>query len=273
MPYKTLLTHVPADRHFTTHLPMVAGIARTLDLEVVGLGAQAPWPYADDRGDGSSEFRKIVAATKADLAIAAELFRDAFAGEPRVRTRWREAVGYPDNVTPVHARLADLVVAYHDPSGEASVYAAPDNLVMLSGCPVLLTPRTPSAFVGERLLLAWKNTRETRAALAAALPLLQRARRVLLAAVCEDSRVGDVEVELADVSARLARHGVQGVTALVEVGAHGSAGQRLLRMAEVDGSDLIVAGGYGHSRLREWVLGGVTRDLMADGARYLLLNH
>lgn len=272
MSYKTLLTHVPADRRFTTHLPMVADVARAVGLEVVGLGAQAPWPYADDRGEGS-EFGKILAATRADLAVAAELFRDAFKDEPQLRTRWREAVGYPDNVVPAHAHLADLIVAYHDPSGEASAYAAPDNLLMQSGCPVLLTPRKPSVFVGERILLAWKNTRETRRALATSLPLLRRAHRVLLAAVCEDGRVGDVEVELADVADRLARHGVQGVTSLVEVGAHGSAGPRLLRMAEVDASDLIVAGGYGHSRLREWALGGVTREFLGDAGRYVFLSH
>jgi nucleotide-binding universal stress UspA family protein len=270
---KRLLTHVPCDREFTSHLEMTAGVARRLGLDVVGLGAEAPWPYPDDQHTGSSDFKRILASTKADIAVAAELFRDAFNDEALVATSWREQVGYPDNVVPRHARVADLVVAYRNGVAEASVYARPDNLVMACGAPVLLLPRRTTAFSCERILLAWKNTRETRRALLDALPVLKLASRVLVAAICGDAEVANVEAELADVADRLTRQGVKGVATLVEVGARGADGVRLLRLAGIEESDLIVAGGYGHSRLHEWALGGVTQDLIAHDERYVLLSH
>lgn len=273
MSFKSLLTHVVDDRGCSSRLRMTASVARVLGAEVIGLGAQAPWPYAtgDDRGGGEA-YGKILADTRRSMDAAGQLFRERL-NDPAIASSWRTEVGYPDEVVPRHARAADLILAYPTRGDvDRSVYAPPDTLVMEAGLPVLLLPEREAEFRAGRVLLAWKNTREARRAISVTMPLLKLSQKVLVVAICEERETATVEQELSDVSQRLARHGVS-VTTLVEIGAHGPAGGNLLRMAETDKSDLIVTGGYGHSRLREWVLGGVTRDLIADGARYVLFSH
>ena len=210
----------------------------------------------------------------ADRVVAFRVDHSAKPLAPHAETgkRYAEAKRLLDDVIAKHARAADLVVGYPARRGvDRALYATPDGLLMEAGLPILLIPAAEVEFRAETVLLAWKNTQEARRAISVAMPLLQKAERVLVAAVCRDREVATIEQELADVAARLARHGVK-VATLVEVEAPGAAGRRLLHIAEADKSDLIVAGGYGHSRLREWALGGVTRDLIADGRRFVLLS-
>jgi nucleotide-binding universal stress UspA family protein len=193
--------------------------------------------------------------------------------EPGITTAWRAEVGYPDAVMAKHARRADLIVAYRTRGdADTSVYATPDDLVMEAGLPVLLLPTNEAEFQAKAVLLAWKNTPEMRRAISVAMPVLRDAERVLVAAVCRAAQIMAVEQELADVAERLAKNGVR-ATVLAQAAAPGAAGPKLRGIAEAHGSDLIVAGAYGHSRLREWMLGGATRDLIADGRRYVLLSH
>ncbi len=271
MSFKSILAHVVEDRGCSSRLRMTASVARVLGAEVIGLGAQAPWPYATGDDRGGEAYQKILDATRRSMDAAGQLFRERL-NDPAIASSWRTEVGYPDEVVPRHARAADLILAYPTRGDvDRSVYTPPDTLVMEAGLPVLLLPEREADFRAERILLGWKNTREARRAISVTLPLLKMAQRVLVAAICDERETETVEQELADVTGRLARHGVN-VTTLVEIGAHGPAGANLLRMAQTDKSDLIVTGGYGHSRLREWVLGGVTRDLIADGQRYVLLS-
>ncbi len=84
-----------------------------------------------------------------------------------------------------HARAADLVIAYPTRGQvDRTLYATPDALVMETGLPVLLLPRKERAFRADRILVAWKNTRESRRALSTTLPLLKQSGRVLIAAIC-----------------------------------------------------------------------------------------
>jgi nucleotide-binding universal stress UspA family protein len=241
MSFKALITHVVSDRGCASRLAMTRSVARALGAEVIGVGAQAPWPYGEVQDARGGEFKRLVAAARGRIAQAETEFRGSMAGHG-VGHSWRGEVGHPDVVVTRHARAADLM------------------------------PTTETPFAADSILLAWKNTRETRRAVSLALPLLQSARRVVVAAVCRAGDLEAVEQELADLSDRLSRHGVK-ATSLAEVGAPDAAGRRLLRIADSSHSELIVAGAYGHSRLREWVLGGVTRDLIASGRRWVLLSH
>lgn len=272
MAYRTLLTHVTADRGSPARLRMVRSVAEAFSARVVGLGARAPWPYADAENGRGAQFEELVRWAKRDVETARESFAKAFA-DGSVATTWRSEVAYPNVALTRHAAVADLVVAYRTTSGaDLSTFAAPDMLLMEAGLPLLLMPGREAPFRTDTVLLAWKNTREARRAISMSLPVLAMAKRVLVAAVCEGRQLSHVEAELRDVIERLTAHGVK-ATSLAEVGGPGSAGRRLSRIAQTEGSDLIVAGGYGHSRLREWVMGGVTRDLIADARRYVLLIH
>ena len=262
MSFKSLLTHVMNDRGCNARLRMTRSVARVLGAAVIGLGAQAASP------DSPAELE----AAQSDFDAARRRFRETLSS-PAMDTTWREEIDFPDNAIVRNAQAVDLIVSYRTSSpSDPTRYAAPDTLVMESGLPVLLLPRREADFRAEAVLLAWKNTREARRAISNALPVLKAARRVLVATVCGAHEIEPVERGLADVARRLARHGVNATT-LAEVGTPGSAGRKLLRIAKTDQSDLIVAGGYAHSRLREWFLGGVTSDLIADGQRYVLLVH
>jgi nucleotide-binding universal stress UspA family protein len=121
-------------------------------------------------------------------------------------------------------------------------------------------------------VVAWKDTRECRRAVRDALPFLQRAKEVLLLGIGEDETETQARKILGDVAAYLAR---QGVVVAEEIWRRprGPVATELLRFVRDENADLIVAGGYGHSRLGEWIFGGVTHELLADSPVCCLLSH
>ena len=273
MAFRTILTHVVDDRACPIRLQTTASVARALAADIIGLGAQGPWPFASAAdGAGGRDFQRLVQMAREQVNRAEAIFKTRLIDPPLTRT-WRGEVADPNAALAMHARAADLILAYRPPSGaDTSVYASPDALVMEAGLPVLLMPRQETEFRAETVLLAWKNTREGRRAISVAMPLLTAAKRVLVAAVCSAREIGPIEAELADVERRLGRNGVN-VTTMLEVDAPGAAGRRLLNASRNVGADLIVSGGYGHSRVRECVLGGVTRDLIHDDRQFVFLTH
>ena len=121
-------------------------------------------------------------------------------------------------------------------------------------------------------MIAWKDTRECRRAVRDALPLLQRAGQVLIAQIGEDGSEPAAKRALSDVTEYLVCHRVI-VAAEIRQRSKGPAGTLLLQLAKDEGADLIVAGGYGHSRMGEWIFGGVTHALLAASPVCCLLSH
>ncbi|HMM68636.1 MAG TPA: universal stress protein [Dokdonella sp.] len=178
------------------------------------------------------------------------------------------------NVAVLHARYADLsiVVGGADRSGPASGLFA--DLLMGSGRPVLVIPPKPAdGSTRNHVVVAWQPTREATRAVHDALPLLQAAAQVDVIVV--DPRVDDGhhgQEPGADIAIHLARHGVRAnVVTIPSMGA--TVEQSILRFAVEAGAGLIVAGGYSHSRLREQVLGGVTRGLFERAGIPVLFSH
>jgi nucleotide-binding universal stress UspA family protein len=136
---------------------------------------------------------------------------------------------------------------------------------------VLIVPATADKPRLEAVLVAWKDTREARRAVADALPLLKRAAHVCVVEIADDADLRAAHVRLDDVVAWLARHGV--VAQPLAANTNPADADQLGTIAKEQGVDLIVAGGYGHSRLREWVMGGVTRSLLQGAQRCSLLSH
>jgi nucleotide-binding universal stress UspA family protein len=143
---------------------------------------------------------------------------------------------------------------------------------MAVGRPLLIVPpardRDP---MGWPAIVAWKDSREAQRAVAAALPLLRHASETHVLEICDPDEQEAARLRIADVVAWLARHGVT-AEAHVEARGQASASEGILAFANVRGAGLIVAGGYGHSRLREWALGGVTQDLLTDATICILLS-
>ncbi|HVI60032.1 MAG TPA: universal stress protein [Luteimonas sp.] len=175
----------------------------------------------------------------------------------------------------LHAHYADLVLlgraAGATVEAERAVFS---SLLLGSGRPLLLVPREarwPSPL--GKVVVAWRPSPEASRALHDALPLLRRARSVDLVVV--DPRVGETahgELPGADIAAHLGRHGL--AVDVVSVPREGlSTGEAILRHAREAGAQLVVAGGYGHSRMREQVFGGVTRHLFEHATVPVFFSH
>ena len=168
-----------------------------------------------------------------------------------------------------YGRLSDLtVVARPNAEEEGGLTTTFDAALFDSGRPVLLVPATPAAGRGSGVAIAWDRSREVTRAVGAALPLLTAAEKVVILTAREPGS----EAEPSELAGYLALHGVDARTWAFTAGP-GSLGDALLEEAAKAEADLLVMGAYGHSRLREMVLGGVTRSILGDAAIPVLLMH
>ena len=191
-------------------------------------------------------------------------------------TEWRSEDGYVDARLAVHARYADLtVLGQPDPGQPFFASADPTATMALStGRPILVVPHVGApAEPAETIMLCWNASRESARAASDALPLLRAAAKVIV--LCVDPRSsahGHGAEPGADAAAWLSRHGVK-VAVQRDVAADSDVGNVILsRAADLD-VGLIVMGLYGHSRLRETVLGGASRTLLSSMTVPLFVSH
>jgi len=190
---------------------------------------------------------------------------------------WRTASGFPADEVVVHGRYADLtILGQLDPDDVWSplLHPRPEEVALAAGRPVLVVPYVGTfTDIGRRILVAWDASREATRAVKDAMPLLVAASSVTVMTIdAEQTRVGHGEVPGADIALHLARHGV---TAQVDrtVSAGIGIGNTLLSRASDLEADLLVMGAYGHSRVRELLLGGVTRTVLASTTLPVLMAH
>lgn len=175
-----------------------------------------------------------------------------------------------------HARYADVAVVPlpADEDARRRNMLVFEEALFSAGRPVLALPEQAEAVaLGRRVLVAWSGTREATRAVHDAMPILVKAEAVRAVAVDRwDMVLRDGEDPAADIAAHLSRHGVPVEAKLVPSMGKDIA-EVLLAEANYLGADMLVLGGYGHSRTREWLVGGVTRDLLARSTRPMLLSH
>ena len=271
MAFKTLLVHVAPGDGEASHVQAAVALARRLDATLVAIGSETFRPNHDRRLTWLDGLE--VEAARRRITDALEQARaQLLASAEGVPTIWRTAFDDPDDLLVRHACGADLIVAGRG-GGDVDdrTFAETEDLVLESGLPVLVVPAAQGAVDPDRVLVAWKNTREARRALGDALPLLKLAQTVHLVGVRDAGDSGLALTELEDVTARLARHGVEATSERVPVSAAG-AGEILLELAQARDFDLIVAGAYGHSRLRQWMLGGATGHLLRHAGKPVLFS-
>jgi nucleotide-binding universal stress UspA family protein len=176
------------------------------------------------------------------------------------------------NIASREARSADAFVALR-PNGSQDPERLVEGVLFDAGRHILLVPekeRTKTSF--DRILIAWNNSRESARAVAEAMPYLHKAQEVLLVVVGDDRPTEQRATLGTNAVQHLKHHGVD--AALHHVKAReGDVGAKLMAEAVRHKADLIVMGGYGHSRLREWILGGVTYNLMHEAPVRLLMAH
>lgn len=271
--YTSLLVHADIDAQAARRIGIAAHLARDMNARLIGVGAETfgAIPPADPYlGYGAADWLGLTEnQVTLDLKTAEELFRRETAS---VEIEWRTLRDYPAKAVALMSRAADLIVASLKGPGAPGLAADPAEIVMTSGRPVLLVPRHSGNLRARTIVVAWKDTREARRAVADAMPLLRRATSVIVQGICEDDAFEALEFQTEDVAVYLRR---LGVAARSQVSARGPKGVTvtLEAIAEANGADLIVAGAYGHSRVREWAFGGVTNALIHDPRCFVLLSH
>jgi len=269
MSYKSILVHADPGPGCNRRVRTAMRVADWFGAGLTGLGAEAFGPLMAS-GFATVDGRVIEAAQEhisADILAAEKHFRALTAGRSEVD--WIAREDYPDRMLSLFARGADLVVASRPERGDGASYAArPAELIMECGGPVLLVADGDAPFRGDRVVIGWKDTRESRRAVSDALPMLMRAQHVVVATVDGEN---EPVASLNEVARRLARHGVDASVEVVAKGRH-SVAETLEETATRHSADLIVIGAYGHSRLREWMLGGVTEDFLAASSSFLMMS-
>lgn len=225
-------------------------------------------------------------ATAADyLRVRAEaithVFKDAIRGAASLSWSVRLADGGAAEAVIHHGRASDLVVVGqadgekigHDNSAASATRDFPQQVVLHTGRPVLIVPRMGRfEDVGRSVLVAWDATRESGLALREALPLLDKGSRVTLLSVRKpDDGRDDAFLQAPEMVDWLRRHGVHAMPE--QCRSTESVVDTLLTCAAGMGADLLVMGGYGHHRLREQVLGGATREMLATMTVPVLMAH
>lgn len=189
-------------------------------------------------------------------------------GQPSVA--WREATGQSEDIVPEKALFSDLVIFAAARSEMAPALRPTFEAVLLKARrPILLASAEPPAHIGRNVAIAWNGTPEAKSALVAAMPFLSEAVAVHLLTVASARSDGDT---LEDASDFLAWHGIGSDAHVLEASGE-PIGAMLMQKAAAIGADLLVMGGYGHARLRERILGGVTHHIVNQPDLPILLAH
>jgi len=273
--YKTIVVHVDDSSAFESRLQAAAVLADSFDAHLVGSAATGlSWPsYALLTGSMAvtpiDEFNALCTGARASLHEFAERARQlgvASVEERMVEDEHRHALL-------LQSRYADLVITSQDTKAQDAVHGLPQYVALHGARPVLAVPPAyAGATMLDEIVVGWDGSLQAIRAVQAALPLLVKAASVRLALVNADSESGlHGEEPGADMALYLARHGVKVDVAKEKTAA--PIGEALLGLAGAYGAGLLVAGAFGHSRYREFVLGGVTRVLLERRPLPVLVAH
>ena len=269
MTYATVMVHAEAAPGRQPRLRFAANVANLFGARLIGVGAEIFAPAFDL---ASATALALETAGIEDSIEQARLNFASIAKSAQGGSEWRGFVGYPSETVARECRAADLIVAGPSSHRLAAFHTCvePAELLMRCGRPVLIAPEHEIEIDPTRVLVAWSDTREARRAVTDALPFLRKASQVVMVHICATGGGEDSE-GVDDVAAMLQRHGVNAEGVVRPKGGAARA-QDLMAVAGEYGAGLLVAGGYGHSRLREWVFGGVTRGLLGACRLPVLLS-
>jgi nucleotide-binding universal stress UspA family protein len=268
-----VLNHALAlGRPFNAHIHVMHCRARAEDL--------LPYSTVMTSGMRSSILEAAVKAAEEEEARVRGLFMEYLAGheiqlvseppapEGVVTASWHEVQGKQAHVVAVRGRLADVVCVARPVSGGLG-HATFEGALLETGKLVLLCPPEPVETIGKHVCVAWNGSAESARAASAALPILEKAEHVTLFTAPENL---EDELTIDDLVGHLAWHGVKGVVRHLDVSAH-DIGGALIDNTKAAGGDVLVMGGYGHSRRRELVMGGVTRFIAENTDLPVLMMH
>jgi nucleotide-binding universal stress UspA family protein len=273
MSYTVLMVNLDGRPNSEKRARLAADLADRFQSALIGVAGRCYLPSflangaAAEAGqdDGErQEMMKLLAGMEGRFRAAAKQVR---------QVEWRGIFDYTNNLVPIEARAADLVIVGRRQSpGDLYFALDPGMTILRAGRPLLVVPEELDALAARRVVVAWKDTRESRRAVRDALPFLRDAKEVIIVEVGEHRTETQSQKHIDDVAGYLLRHKVV-VGAKAYLHTERSVAGELLRFAKGEKADLIVAGAYGHARLSEWIFGGATRDLLANSPICCLFSH
>ena len=277
MGYKSILVHLDDRESCVSRVEVAADLALRHEAHLTGLYAvdHSLLPVNAAKSVAGAELERLQREKLRQLRDrAASLFREATAQIPSAD--WHAVPDDPLNDSPLRsveqlARCADLtVVGQTGPEDNSVAVPAdfPEVLCLAAGRPVLIVPyASRRARIGERIMVAWDGSRKAARALSDSLPLLKRAKAVKILTLTALDKAAKKQD---DVLVFLERHGIRARGTIAQAG---DVGHALLAHVSGWSADLLVMGAYGHSRLRELVLGGATRTVLQSMTVPVLISH
>ncbi len=194
-----------------------------------------------------------------------------------VSADWREPHGSAEESLALHARYCDLLImskALHDDQVTNLMPNLPEAVIMAAGRPVLMIPNAGTfETIGQRVLYCWDQRREAARAFADAAPFLERCKELVVLEVDRDQdMLQERDIQDGDFSNYCVRRGYPKPRHQVTESGDIGVGHVILNAASDAASDLIVMGAYGHSRMRQWVMGGASRTLLSSMTVPVLLT-
>lgn len=275
MSYKTVMVSLALDRPNDPCLAVAGDIAERFEARIIGIAASdiRPALYFAEGNYAQRVLEEEEAGVRRRLSELEAEFRAAVSNRAK-SVEWRSGLTLPIPYIMQHARAADLIVvgARAEAMVDPLVAADPSDLVMQAGRPLIVVPPEVEWLDFRSVLVAWKDVREARRAVFDALPMLAAAKEVTIAEIPEQN-IGRAEALLhaEDVAGWLRGHGIVANIVVPEAGT-GPVAEQLDGIATNVGAGVVIAGAYGHSRFREWILGGVTRHLAGESRRCAFLS-
>lgn len=274
MTFKTIVVHCDADKSIQQRLSIATDLASKFDSHLVGLHVRPPFqpPVYFDGSFVMDDLYKIYEDSLANDQKAA-LSAFSIATEGRNIAVEREIIDGPVDKEVAHrARCADLTILgqVSDDTPTATPRDLPEVVALSSGRPVLVVPyvsvRQP---IGKNIIVCWNDSRESARAAADALPLLKLADKVTVLSFRSDESESTGAPEAAKW---LLKHGIK-AKVIEETAGDVYVGDLVLSRASDLDADLVVMGVYGHTRVREMMLGGVSRTLLRSMTVPVLMAH
>jgi len=276
MGFKDILVHIDNSDSSTARLKFATRLAAAFKANLIGfdtLYALDVPPYLEAQF-GSNVVSRVMGESRQRAALREQAFLDVVR-KADVNGEWRLVEGDPLDLLVQHGRYTDLLVIGQgnpdDPRDKGKNLA--DKLVLESGRPQLVIP-----YVGvyqpliDHILLAWNGRREAVRAVHDAMPLLKKAKKVTVIAMNPVPGKTHGPIPGADISLHLSRHGVNAEAGHM-IRNELSFADALLSRAADDGAGMLVMGAYGHSRLRETVMGGATREILKHMTVPVFMSH
>lgn len=273
MSYNTIMVQIDVDAAATPRLTFALDLAKRFEADLIGFAAAEAQVFVPAEGGGIAAaeiMRQRTQEIEERLKVLKEEFLNAAGDSEQVS--WRGLTGNPTHLFAMHARAADLLVTgVPDVASDDHRVIDAGALILSAGRPVLFAADNLAPLAAEKVLVAWNDTREARRAVIDALPFLTNAHDVAVTTIADGDQKAARD-SAADAVRFLMRHGVKARSEVVGTGG-ANREEALAAIARELGADLVIAGGYGHSRLREWIFGGMTRSLLGDGSLHRLISN